>query len=60
MAKEVEQWITVHGVHVPIFKGSSREEAISNFLSKEKSKGPAQKIKKLKKTDRFRKYIKQR
>lgn len=43
MAKEIEQWITVHGVHVPIFKGSSREEAISNFLSKEKSKGPAQK-----------------
>lgn len=38
---DVEQWITVNGVHIPIMKGSSKEETIANFLNKKKQKGPA-------------------
>lgn len=36
---DIKQWITINGVHIPIMNGSSKEEAIANFLSKNKSKG---------------------
>lgn len=39
MSKEVEQWITVNGVHIPIFKGGSKEEAVKNFLNKQTATG---------------------
>jgi len=32
MSKEVKQWITVEGNHVPIFEGQSKKEAVSNFM----------------------------
>lgn len=35
MPKEVEQWITVNGVHIPLFKGDSKEETVKRFLSKQ-------------------------
>lgn len=37
MGKEVKQWITVNGVHVPIFEGESKEDAVKNYLSKRKA-----------------------
>ena len=34
MAKrEVKQWITVHGVHVPIYEGQAKDEAVKKFNS---------------------------
>lgn len=32
--KEVEKWITVNGVHVPVFKGQSVEEAVKKVTGK--------------------------
>lgn len=44
MAKrEVKQWITVNGVHIPIFEGQSKEEAVKAALEKKKSAGPISK-----------------
>ena len=34
MAKEVEKLITVNGVHIPIFKGESKKDAINRFVAK--------------------------
>jgi len=35
MAKrEVEQWITINGVHVPVFKGESKADAAKNFKAR--------------------------
>lgn len=48
---EIETWITIHGVHVPIMKGSSRKEAISHFLNGKKSKDSEPKTAKPPKTD---------
>lgn len=39
---DVKQWITINGVHVPIMDGSSKEEAIHNFLNKATKRGPVQ------------------
>jgi hypothetical protein len=33
--REIERWITVKGVHVPIFEGQTKEEAVKNYISKE-------------------------
>lgn len=43
MAREVKQWITVNGVHVPIFEGQSKEEAVKQAISRQKSTGPISK-----------------
>jgi len=40
MAREVKQWITVNGVHVPIFEGQSKEEAVKQAISRQKKRGP--------------------
>lgn len=32
--REVEQWITINGVHVPVFKGESKADAAKNFKEK--------------------------
>lgn len=37
MAKQVKQWITVNGQHVPIFEGQSKQEAVNNALKHQKS-----------------------
>lgn len=37
--REVKQWITVNGVHVPIFKGQSKEEAVKKALDNQKKSG---------------------
>jgi len=34
MAREVKQWITVNGQHVPIFEGESKEEAVKRAVKK--------------------------
>lgn len=35
MAKrEIKRWITINGVHVPIYEGSSVKEAVNNFIDK--------------------------
>lgn len=34
MAKEVKQWITVNGVHVPIFEGESKADAVKRAVKK--------------------------
>lgn len=33
MAREVKQWITVNGHHVPIYEGQTKAEAIKNFTN---------------------------
>lgn len=39
--RKVKQWITVNGVHVPIFEGESKEEAVKKHLDQTKTKkGP--------------------
>lgn len=38
MQKEVKQWITVNGMHIPLFEGESKKDAISKL--KNKTKGP--------------------
>lgn len=43
MGKEVKQWITVNGVHVPIFEGESKEQAVKNALQRMRKKGPESK-----------------
>ena len=37
MAKEVKQWITVNGQHVPIFEGQSKQDAIDKALKHQKN-----------------------
>lgn len=34
--EEIESWITVHGNHIPIKKGQSKEDAVEEFLFKRK------------------------
>ena len=36
MAREVKQWITVNGQHVPIFEGQSKKEAVDAALKNQK------------------------
>lgn len=36
--RKVKQWITVNGVHVPIFEGQSKDEAVKKALSQFKDK----------------------
>ena len=36
--KEPKDWITVNGVHVPIFDGESKEDAVNKFIHKTKNK----------------------
>lgn len=33
--REVEQWITVNGRHIPVFKGESKEDAVKRMVGKE-------------------------
>lgn len=40
--REPKGWITVNGVHVPIFEGETKADAAKNYLSKRKS-APAKK-----------------
>lgn len=47
MAREIKRWITVNGVHVPIFEGQSTKEAVNNFIDKT-SKGKVDKSTKFK------------
>ena len=45
--KEPEEWITVHGVHIPVYKGENRKQAVSNALNasrKGKEGAPGQKV----------------
>lgn len=35
--RKVKQWITVNGVHVPIFEGESKADAIKRSIEKQKS-----------------------
>lgn len=32
--REVKQWITINGVHVPIFEGESKEDAVNRAIAK--------------------------
>ena len=32
--KDIERWITVKGNHIPVKKGQSEKEAISNFMDR--------------------------
>jgi len=34
MAREVKQWITVEGQHIPIFEGQSKQDAVNSFIAK--------------------------
>jgi hypothetical protein len=45
MAREIKQWITINGVHVPIFEGQSKDEAVKNYIDK-KSEGESKSSKK--------------
>ena len=40
---DIEKWITINGVHIPIIKGESRAKAVSNFI-KGKQKARKSKI----------------
>lgn len=31
--REIKQWITINGVHVPIFEGQTKEEAVNDFIN---------------------------
>lgn len=33
MAKEVKKWITIHGVHIPIYDGESEHDALNRAVS---------------------------
>ena len=57
MAKEVEQWITVNGVHIPLFKGDSKEAVVKSFLNKSKQSATGKE--KLKNTMSLRNEIKE-
>lgn len=35
---DIERWITVHGVHIPIFKGESKMKAVSRFIEGRRDK----------------------
>ena len=37
--RKVKQWITVNGVHIPIFEGQSKEQTIKKFIDRVKTKG---------------------
>ena len=32
--KEIEQWITVNGIHIPIFDGESKSQAVNRYIAK--------------------------
>lgn len=42
MQKEVKQWITVHGIHVPLFEGETVKDAVSR-MKNNKTAGPKNK-----------------
>lgn len=35
---DIERWITVNGVHIPIMKGESAARAVNNFIRKRRDK----------------------
>ena len=39
--RKVKQWITVNGVHVPIFEGESKSDAVKRAIDKAKSNANA-------------------
>lgn len=43
MSATIKDWITVHGNHIPLFDGESKEEAINNFLETKKHEDSKQK-----------------
>ena len=43
MAKEVKQWITVKGRHIPIFEGETAKDAIKRMADKGKTNSPTSK-----------------
>lgn len=47
--KEPKQWITVNGVHVPIFDGESKEDAVKRMISKVADKNADDKKKQIQK-----------
>ena len=36
MAREVKQWITVDGQHIPIFEGQSKDSVVKSYIAKNK------------------------
>ena len=34
MAREVKQWITIDGQHIPIFEGQSKQDVVNSFIAK--------------------------
>ena len=40
MAKEVKQWITIKGRHIPLFEGETKADAIKRLKAGNKVKGP--------------------
>ncbi len=36
MAREVKQWITVEGQHIPIFEGQSKDSVVKSYIAKNK------------------------
>ena len=52
MVKEVKQWITINGVHVPIYEGEGKDAAVKRAIAKQKeavNKNEDQKAKDIKK-----------
>ena len=45
MAKEPTAWITVNGVHIPIYEGESKDDAVKRMTT-ERAKKAAEKAKK--------------
>lgn len=43
MSATIKDWITMHGNHIPLFDGESKEEAINNFLETKKHEDSKQK-----------------
>lgn len=41
MARQIKQWITVNGVHVPIFEGESKADGVKRAIEKAKSNAKA-------------------
>lgn len=33
MAREIEQWVTINGTHVPIYSGESKQDAINRAIA---------------------------
>ena len=45
MAREVKQWITIEGQHIPIFEGQSKDSVVKNYIAKNNKKTTAGKSK---------------